>query len=83
MKAIPPGLSEEMEAEADLSFSRPERPRPAVHDVEPGPLDAPLGELMKSPGAAQVLRRYLGEMMDSPMLPAMAGKAFRRGWRTR
>lgn len=69
---------EEMETKIELPFSQTERPKLAVHDVEAGPLDIPLGELMKEPGAAEVLKKYLGEMLDSPMLSAMQGMSLKK-----
>lgn len=59
----------ETETEIEVPFSRREKAKLAVHNVESGPLDIPLGELMKGAGAPEVLRRYLGEMMESQCSP--------------
>lgn len=67
-----------VKARLDISFSSAEREDMPVHDVRPGPLDLPLGELMANPSAMAVLEKYIAPVIKNPMVSAMAGMSLKK-----
>ena len=65
-------------ARLPIGFTAVEEPAAPVHDVTPGPLDLPLGELMADPGAMEVLKTYLAPIVDNPMASAMQGMSLKK-----
>lgn len=68
----------EITARLPIGFTAVEEPAAPVHDVKPGPLDLPLGELMADPGAMEVLKTYLAPIVDNPMVSAMQGMSLKK-----
>ena len=65
-------------ARLPIEFTAVEEPAGPVHDVASGPLDLPLGELLEDPAALAVLKTYLGDMVDNPMIGAMKGMSLKK-----
>ena len=65
-------------AELSVPFSQAAEGSGPVHDVRPGPLDLPLGELMENPAALAALKTYLGAMVNNPMVSAMKGMSLNK-----
>ena len=65
-------------ARLPIGFTSVETPDALVHDVKPGPLDLPLGELMENAGAMEVLKTYLAAIVDNPMVSAMQGMSLKK-----
>lgn len=65
-------------ARLPIGFTAGEEFAGPVHDVKPGPLDLPLGELVEDPATLAVLKTYLGNMVDSPMVGAMKGMSLKK-----
>ena len=65
-------------AKLSVPFAQAAEESGPVHDVRPGPLDLPLGELMKDHAALAVLKTYLGAMIDNPMVSAMWGMSLKK-----
>lgn len=65
-------------ARLPIGFTSVETPDAPVHDVKPGPLDLPLGELMENAGAMEVLKTYLAAIVDNPMVSAMQGMSLKK-----
>lgn len=61
-----------------ISFSSAEPAELPVHDVRPGPLDLPLGELMANAAAMAVLEKYIAPVVKNPMVSAMAGMSLKK-----
>lgn len=61
-----------------ISFSSAEPAELPVHDVRPGPLDLPLGELMANTAAMAVLEKYIAPVVKNPMVSAMAGMSLKK-----
>lgn len=57
------------------NFGVPDAP---VHDVRPGPMDCTLGDLMKKPAVREILRRFLGPLVDGPMAAAVQGISLKK-----
>lgn len=71
-------LDSRIQAHLTVVFS-PTAPVPApVHDVLPGPLNLPLGELMAYTGTMEVLKTFLPAIVDNPMATAMAGMSLKK-----
>ena len=71
-------LANGIKAQIPLGFTPVERKEAPVQDVKPGVLDLPLGKLLENENAVAVLRRFLGPMLDSPMLDAMKGMSLKK-----
>lgn len=65
-------------AKLSVPFAQAAEGNDPVHDVRPGPLDLPLGELIKDHAALAVLKTYLGAMIDNPMVSAMQGMSLKK-----
>lgn len=65
-------------AKLSVPFAQAAERSGPVHDVRPGPLDLPLGELMEDPAALAVLKTCLATMMDNPMVSAMKGMSLKK-----
>ena len=65
-------------AKLSVPFAQAAEGNDPVHDVRPGPLDLPLGELIKDHAALAVLKTYLGAMIDNPMVSATQGMSLKK-----
>lgn len=61
-----------------VPFARTEPEKLPVHDVRPGPLDLPLGELMANKAALAVLEKFISPVVNNPMAGAMAGMSLKK-----
>ena len=67
-----------VKAQLPIGFTPVETVPAPVHDVQPGPLDLPLGELMARPAALMALNTYLAQVVNNPMVRAMQGMSLKK-----
>lgn len=68
----------DLSAQLSMDFTSAKAGEQAVHDVHPGPLDLPLGELMENAAAMAVLEKYIAPVVKNPMAGAMAGMSLKK-----
>lgn len=72
-------LENGIKAQMSIGFAPIEADKAAlVGEPKAGPLDLPLGELMENEQAMAALKRYMGAMIDNPMIDAMKGMSLKK-----